>query len=96
VFLLDSLFVGGLRFVLERIGDVADRELNDPEQGREMLLTLQLAYENGEITSEELGVREREILARMRELHPGASGTVLTSDDLQSVEVVADLGDSAE
>ena len=55
MFVLDSLFVGGLRFVLEKIADVADREL-----------------------------------------HPEASGTVLTSDDLESVEVVADLGDRSE
>ncbi len=50
MFVLDSLFVGGLRFVLEKIADVADRELNDPERWRAMLLEAQLAHENGEIT----------------------------------------------
>jgi len=93
VFLLDSLLVGGLRFVLEKVADVADRELNDPDRWRAMLLESQLAYENGEITSEELAVREQEILARLRELHPEASGVVLTSDDLESVDVVADIDD---
>ena len=53
-------------------------------------------YENGEISAEELSVRERDILARLRELHAGASGVVLSSDDLTSVDVVADLGDSTE
>ena len=38
MFILDSLFVGGLRFVLEKIADVADHELNDPERWRAMLL----------------------------------------------------------
>ena len=93
MFILDSLFVGGVRFVLEQIADVADRELNDPDRWRGLLLEAQLAHENGEITAEELSVRERDILARLRELQPGASGVVLSSDDLTSVEVVADLGD---
>ena len=61
-----------------------------------MLLEAQLAFENGEITAEELAVREREILARLRELHPEAAGAVLTSDDLESVDVVADFGDESE
>ena len=96
MFVLDTLFVGGLRFVLEKIADVADRELQDPERWRAMLLEAQLAYENGEITAEDLAVRERDILARLRELHPETSGAVLTSDDLESVDVVADLGDQSE
>jgi hypothetical protein len=96
MFVLDSLFVGGLRFVLEKVAEVADRELQDPERWRGMLLEAQLAYENGEITAEELSVRERELLARLRELNPESSGAVLTSDDLESVDVVADFGDRSE
>ena len=96
MFVLDSLFVGGLRFVLEKIADVADRELQDPERWRGMLLEAQLAFENGEITAEELSVREREILTRLRELNPEGAGAVLTSDDLESVDVVADFGDRSE
>ena len=96
MFVLDSLFVGGLRFVLEKIADIADRELQDPERWRVMLLEAQLAFENGEIDAEELAVREREVLARLRELHPETTGAVLTSDDIESVDVVADLGDRSE
>jgi len=96
MFILDSLFVGGLQFVLEKVADVANRELQDPEKWRAMLLEAQLAYENGEITAEDLAVHEGEILAKLRELHPEASGAVLTSDDLASVDVVADLGDESE
>jgi len=96
VFVLDSLFVGGLRFVLEKIADVANRELRDPERWRAMLLEAQLTFENGEIDAEELAVREPEVLARLRELHPETTGAVLTSDDLESVDVVADLGEQSE
>ena len=96
MFVLDWLFVGGLRFVLEKIADIADRELQDPERWRAMLLEEQLAFENGEIDAEELAVREHEVLARLRELHPETTGAVLTSDDIESVDVVADLGEQSE
>ena len=96
MFILDSLFVGGLRFVMEKIADVADREMNDPERWRGMLLEAQLAYENGEITAEDMAQREREILARLRELHPESSGMVLSTDDLEGIDVVADVGESRD
>lgn len=95
MFILDSLLVGGLRFVLQSVADVADRELNDPERWRGLLLEAQLAHENGEITAEELAQRERDILARLRELNPGAGGAVLSTDDLEGVDVVADVGDDS-
>ena len=96
MFILDSLFVGGLRFVMEKIADVADREMNDPERWRGMLLEAQLAYENGEISAEQMALREREILARLRELNPESGGMVLSTDDLEGIDVVADVGDSRE
>jgi Gas vesicle protein G len=96
VFILDSLLVGGLRFVLQKVADVADSELNDPERWRALLLESQLAYESGDITADELAVREREILARLRELNPGTAGAVLSTDDLAGVDVVADVGDEPE
>ena len=96
MFILDSLFVGGLRFVIEKIADVADREMNDPERWRTMLIEAQLAYENGEITAEDMALREREILARLRELHPESSSVVLSADDLESVDVVADFDDAKD
>ena len=93
MFILDSLFVGGLRFVIEKIADVADREMHDPERWRAMLLEFQLAYENGEITEAELAAREREILARLRELHPETGGVVLSTEDLEGIDVEAEVGD---
>ena len=93
MFILDSLFVGSLRFVLDRIADIADRELNDPEQWRAMLLEAQLAFENGELSAEDLAAREREILARLRELRPETAGAVLSSGDLEGIDVVADVGE---
>ena len=41
-------------------------------------------------------MREQEILARLRDLHPDAAGAVLSSDDLEGIEVTADIGDSGK
>ena len=96
MFILDSLLVGGLRFVLQKVADVADRELNDPERWRGLLFEAQLAHENGEITGDELAVCEREILARLRELNPATGGVVLSTNDFEGVDVIADVGDEHE
>ena len=64
MFVLDSLFVGGLRFVLEKIADIADRELQDPERWRALLLEAQLAFENGEI-AQVLNVPEGTVKSRL-------------------------------
>jgi len=47
MFILDSLLVGGIRFVLDKVAAVAEQELNDPERQRERLLEAQLKLENG-------------------------------------------------
>jgi hypothetical protein len=91
MFLLDSFLVGGLRFVLQRVADVADRELHDPERWREALLQAQQDLETGAITPEAFATREREILDRLRDLQPG---TLETGPGVVAhVEVFADVGD---
>ena len=37
MFLLDSLLIGGIRFVLDKVSTIADQEVNDPERQRERL-----------------------------------------------------------
>lgn len=68
MFLLDSLLIGGLRFVLDKVSMVADQELNDPRQLQERLLEAQMQLETGEITEAEWAEIERDVLARLREL----------------------------
>ncbi len=87
MFVLDSLLVGGLRFVLEKIAAVADGELNDPERWRAELVELQMRLENGEIDEDEFAERERVILARLRDLHPTGGAVVAGAEDIASVEV---------
>jgi hypothetical protein len=93
VFVIDSLLTGGLRFVLQRIADVADRELHDPERWREALLQAQDDLETGALSPEAYAEREQEILARLRELRPGTAAT--DTGEVAGVEVVADFGDRA-
>lgn len=59
--------VGGLRFVLEQIRRMAERELYDEDRMREELLLLQLQLEEGEIGEDVFRAREAELMARLRE-----------------------------
>jgi Gas vesicle protein G len=68
VFLLDSLLIGGLRFVLDKVATVVDAELNDDTALREQLLAAQMRVELGEMSQEEFDAFERDILARLREI----------------------------
>ncbi|HEX9820637.1 MAG TPA: gas vesicle protein GvpG [Methylomirabilota bacterium] len=67
--ILDTLVIGGLKFVLRRIAEAVDAQLNDVDTLREELLAAQMRLELGELTAEEFARLERELLARMREIH---------------------------
>jgi hypothetical protein len=74
MFLLDSLLVGGLRFVLDKVAAVVDSELNDDTALREQLLAAQMRVELGEMTQDEFDALEAEILARLREIRERQTG----------------------
>ena len=68
MFILDSLLIGGLRFVLDKVAAVADSELNDDSALREQLMAAQMRLELGEISQEDFDALEAEILTRLREI----------------------------
>ena len=68
MFLLDSLLIGGIRFVLDKVATIADQEMNDPERQRERLLEAQLKLESGEISDKEFAVIEADVFERIREI----------------------------
>ncbi len=68
MFVLDSLLVGGLRFVLDKVAQVADQELNDPARLQERLLEAQMQLDLGQITQEDWEATERDIVERLRQL----------------------------
>jgi hypothetical protein len=93
MFILDSLLIGGLRFVLDKVATVVDRELNDDTALREQLLNAQMRLEVGEISQDEFDALESDILARLREIREQQQGleTLSTSDDLVVTGVEATL-----
>jgi hypothetical protein len=68
VIILDTLLVGGLRFVLGKIAAAVDAELADDTVWREELLAAQMRLELGEISERQFAKLERELLARIREV----------------------------
>jgi Gas vesicle protein G len=66
VIILDSLLIGGLRFVLGKIAQAVDAEMNEEQVLREELLAAQMRLELGELSPEEFATLERQLLARLR------------------------------
>jgi len=91
MFILDSLLIGSLRFVLDKVVAAAEAEMNDETALRDRLLEAQMRLELGEITDDEFAAIERDVLAAIRETkrsQPGAltmQGTV-TGVDIESFE----------
>lgn len=84
MFLLDSMLVGGLRFVFDKIAAAVDTEMNDDTALREQLLAAQMRLELGEIDEAEFGALEESVLARLREIRDrrqGAGAATLSPAD---------------
>jgi Gas vesicle protein G len=89
VFILDSLLIGGLRFVLDKIVAAAEAEAQDDTALREQLLEAQMRLELGEISAEEFAEIEHDVLARLREIRAGRQGasTMTPEDRISGVEI---------
>lgn len=68
IVLLDSLLVGGIRFVLDKVAAAVDQEMNDEGRLREELLAAQMRYELGEMSDQDFAGFEADILDRLREI----------------------------
>ena len=68
MFLLDTLLINGISFVLDKVATIADAELNDPERQRERLLEAQMKLENGELTEEEFADIEADVFQKIRDI----------------------------
>ena len=79
MFILDSLMISGIRWVLETAVTAAEAEMNDDSVLREQLLEAELRREMGEISDEEFHEIETDLLARIREIkerRDGGSGPI--------------------
>jgi hypothetical protein len=77
MFILDSLLIGSLRFVLDKIVAAAEAEAHDDSGLREQLLEAEMRLELGEMSQAEFEEVERDVLARIREIK-GDRWTALT------------------
>jgi hypothetical protein len=89
VFILDSLLIGSLRFVLDKVVQAAEAEAQDDSALRDRLLEAQMRLELGEISNEEFADIERDVLAAIREIKRPRQGAIsMTPDDkITGVEV---------
>lgn len=79
---LDRLLIGGIRFVLDKVAQAAERELNDDALLRERLLEAQMRAEIGELDEAELAAIEAEVLARLRTIQEARREGSVTMDPL--------------
>ena len=93
MFLLDSLLIGGIQYVLDKVAAVADQEVNDPERQRERLLEAQMQLESGEITDEQFGAIETDVFDKIREIKARTQTTATVVDEdhrVAGVEITVD------
>jgi hypothetical protein len=84
MFILDSLFLSGFRWVLDTVRTAAEAELDDDTALREELLAAEMRREMGEISDEEFAEIETDLLGRIREIkerREGGSGPIAFGAD---------------
>lgn len=104
--IVDSLLVGGIKFVLTRLAEAVQAEMYDESALREELLAAQMKLELGEISDEDFARIEEEVLAGMREIRarraadggqsPTGEDAAGTTFRLESVEANLDRDESAD
>jgi Gas vesicle protein G len=81
MFILDSLLIGSIRFVLDKVIAAAETEMQDDSVLREQLLEAQMRLELGEISDEEFADIERDILVAIRHIKGQQQGPISMSPD---------------
>jgi hypothetical protein len=74
MFLLDSLMIDGISWVLKTVVTAADAEMNDDTALREQLLAAEMQREMAEISDAQFADIERDLLARIREIKERREG----------------------
>ena len=93
MFILDTMLVGSLRFVLDKIVAAAEAEANDDSPLREQLLEAQMRLELGELSEDEFAQIERDVLARIREIRGDRDAVTMTSPDVRVTGVEASVAE---
>ena len=93
MFLLDTLLINGIQFVLDKVAAVADQEMHDPELQLERLLDAQMKLENGEIDEAQFAEVEADVVERIREIKARTQPQDTIVDDehrIAGVEITVD------
>ena len=92
MFILDSLMISGLRWVMNTVVTAADAEMNDDTALREQLLDAEMRREMGEISDDEFAEIEADLLARIREIKQRRDGGTgpLTMSGAEPIETSED------
>ena len=94
MFILDSLLINGIKFALEKVVQVAEQELDNPEALQQRLLEAQLQLEEGAIDESTFAEIEADVFARIRELKGDeAGGGMADASAFDEIEVEIDEGD---
>ena len=93
MFLLDSLLIDGLKFVMGKLLEIAEAELSDDSVLRSRLLDAQMRLELGELSMEEFGEIEADVFARLREIRGEHTGPLSMTSKGGSVSVEATVAD---
>jgi hypothetical protein len=97
MFILDSLLIGSLRFVLDKIVAAAEAESQDDTSLREQLLEAQMRLELGEISEDEFAAIESDVLARLREIKGAQQGAfTMTSPDVKITGIEIEAAEATE
>ncbi|MEO5896327.1 MAG: gas vesicle protein GvpG [Vicinamibacterales bacterium] len=73
--IIDTLLIGSIRFVLDKVAAAVETELNDDTALREQLLAAQMRVELGEMTEGAFAEFEADILVRLREIRERQQGS---------------------
>jgi hypothetical protein len=87
MFILDSLLINGIKFTLEKVLQVAEQELENPEALQQRLLEAQMQLEQGEIDETRFAEIEADVFARLRELKGAEAGGIADASAFDEVEV---------
>jgi hypothetical protein len=88
MFILDSLLINGIKFALEKVLQVAEQELDNPEALQQRLIEAQMQLEDGEIDEETFVQIERDIFDRIREMKGSdAGGGIADASAFGDIEV---------
>ena len=93
--ILDTLLIGGIKFVLSKIAAAVDAQLNDDTVLREELLAAQMRLELGEITNKEFAAVEADLLARLREIRERQRGPGAAAGEMRITGIEARFDDGS-